>query len=140
MSERKTRIELFNDIESVVKYRQVENKMKVAAEIEESLKKSGLTKTQFARLMGKYPSEVTRWLSGTHNFTIDLLAEINAVLGRKSGIAEAAPFLNEPSIDEEYKVTLNLDFDTFKKLVNEASARGLTNAEYAVQLISERLG
>ena len=31
--------------------------------------------------MNKNPSEVTKWLSGTQNFTIDTLAEIATALG-----------------------------------------------------------
>lgn len=52
-----------------------------ARQIEEALKKRGLSKKQFADLMGRNPSEVTKWLSGRHNFTIALLQEISAALG-----------------------------------------------------------
>ena len=52
-----------------------------ARQIEEALKKRGLSKKQFADLMGRNPSEVTKWLSGRHNFTIALLQEISDALG-----------------------------------------------------------
>ena len=51
-----------------------------ARQIGESLKKRGLSRKQFADLMGRNPSEVTKWLSGKHNFTIALLQEISEVL------------------------------------------------------------
>ena len=35
---------------------------------------------KFAEKVGKLPSEVTKWLSGTHNFTVDTLCEIATVL------------------------------------------------------------
>lgn len=34
----------------------------------------GLTKKQFADAIGHRPSEITRWLSGEHNFTVATLA------------------------------------------------------------------
>ena len=40
----------------------------------------GLTNQEFAFMMGKKPSEITRWLSGTHNFTTETLWEIERVL------------------------------------------------------------
>ena len=41
-------------------------------------KKKGLTKKEFADSIGKRPSEVTKWLSGQHNFTIRTLAMLSA--------------------------------------------------------------
>ena len=41
-------------------------------------KKKDLTKKEFADSIGKRPSEVTRWLSGQHNFTIRTLAMLSA--------------------------------------------------------------
>lgn len=37
----------------------------------------GLTKKQFADALGKKPSEVTKWLSGQHNFTIRTIAMLS---------------------------------------------------------------
>lgn len=53
----------------------------VAAQISEAMAKAGLSRKQLAVKMGRTPSEVTRWLSGNHNFTIDLLAEISEAVG-----------------------------------------------------------
>lgn len=75
------KIDIWKGTESRVRYEQVERKMRIAAHIEDAMTRAGLTKTQFARLMGKYPSEITKWLSGTHNFTSDLLTEIEVTLG-----------------------------------------------------------
>ena len=55
--------------------------MRTAARIADAMKAAGLNKSQFARKMGKSPSEITKWLSGTHNFTIDTLVSIEAALG-----------------------------------------------------------
>jgi len=44
----------------------------------ELMKERGLNKTQFAEEVGKNNSEITKWLSGTHNFTMDVMTEIAA--------------------------------------------------------------
>ena len=69
------------DKESSAIYDKVAAKMRTAARIADAMQAAGLSKSQFARRMGKSPSEITKWLSGTHNFTIDSLQEISAVLG-----------------------------------------------------------
>ena len=58
------------------------NRQAVAAEqIRSALSERGLSRKQFADLMGRNPSDVTKWLSGKHNFTIALLEEISDALG-----------------------------------------------------------
>lgn len=42
----------------------------------------GLSKKQFAEAIGKRPSEITRWLSGEHNFTISTLAMLSSFFGQ----------------------------------------------------------
>lgn len=42
----------------------------------------GLSKKQFAEAIGKCPSEVTRWLSGEHNFTIATLGMLAKFFGQ----------------------------------------------------------
>jgi antitoxin component HigA of HigAB toxin-antitoxin module len=36
----------------------------------------GLSKRQFADAIGRRPSEITKWLSGQHNFTIATLSKL----------------------------------------------------------------
>lgn len=60
--------------------KQVRDKMVIAMRIEEFIMQKGWSKSQFAKEIGRSPSEITKWLSGTHNFTIDLLLEITHVL------------------------------------------------------------
>ena len=58
----------------------VKNRMELAARIEDLLIQKKWNKKEFAKRMGKHPSEITKWLSGTHNFTQDILTEITLVL------------------------------------------------------------
>jgi transcriptional regulator with XRE-family HTH domain len=55
--------------------------MILSAKIEDAMDKRGLNKSSFAQLMGVQPSVITKWLSGTHNFTIETLFDIEHRLG-----------------------------------------------------------
>ena len=59
---------------------QNDRRMGLAVKIAEALWSRGLTNQEFAFMMGKKPSEVTRWLSGTHNFTTETLWQMERVL------------------------------------------------------------
>ncbi|MBL0340880.1 MAG: helix-turn-helix transcriptional regulator [Bacteroidetes bacterium] len=56
-------------------------KMRLSALLDDMIKERGWSKTEFAEKMNKQPSEITKWLGGCHNFTIDTLCEIAVVLG-----------------------------------------------------------
>lgn len=58
-----------------------EKRMLLAARIDDAIKAKGWKKMDFAVSIGKRPSEVSKWLSGTHNFTADTLFDIERVLG-----------------------------------------------------------
>lgn len=42
----------------------------------------GLTKKQLADAMGRRPSEITKWLSGQHNFTVATLSKLSTFFGQ----------------------------------------------------------
>ncbi|MDE6308571.1 MAG: helix-turn-helix transcriptional regulator [Muribaculaceae bacterium] len=46
------------------------------------LQERGLSKKQFADALGKRPCEVTKWLSGQHNFTIATLGVLSSFFGQ----------------------------------------------------------
>lgn len=52
----------------------------IANRIDELLKEQHLTQKEFAKQIGKTPAEVSRWLSGTHNFTLKTIALISNAL------------------------------------------------------------
>ena len=60
-----------------------DRKMRIASIIADALTAKGLAKKQFAQKVGRKPSEVSKWLSGTHNFTLDTLTDIEQVLNIK---------------------------------------------------------
>lgn len=55
----------------------------IAVRIELVMKKKGINKKQLAQLTHKKPSEVTKWLSGEHNFTCKTLVLISNALGEQ---------------------------------------------------------
>ncbi len=56
-------------------------KMQLAARLEDLMLAKGWSKKQFAEKLGKNPSEITKWLSGTHNFTLAVMVEICMATG-----------------------------------------------------------
>lgn len=60
--------------------KQVDLSMAVSDEIAHILSKRGLSQKEFAKMMGKTETEVSRWLAGRHNFTLATLAKISTVL------------------------------------------------------------
>lgn len=71
--------ELLSEITPVEKI-QTNTKMTLAARLDDLITARGWGKSEFAEKVNKNPSEITKWLSGTQNFTIDTLAEIAYVL------------------------------------------------------------
>ena len=61
---------------------QIKNKMLVSARIDDIRIELGLSKSGFAELVGQKPSVITKWLSGTHNFTQDTYTLIEHKTGK----------------------------------------------------------
>ncbi|HRO77015.1 MAG TPA: helix-turn-helix transcriptional regulator, partial [Crocinitomicaceae bacterium] len=94
---------------------QTKAKMQLAIRIEDCMRSKGWNKSQFAEQVGKNPSEITKWVSGTQNFTIDVLTEIAHALG-----VELASLLGKPQVQVIYRkeivvksaVTVSIPFTT----------------------------
>lgn len=61
----------------------------IADRIEEVLKRKGMTQRELAKRLGKRESEVSKWLTGRHNFTTNTIARISLALN--------APIINVAS-------------------------------------------
>jgi transcriptional regulator with XRE-family HTH domain len=59
---------------------QMELSVAIANHIYDILEEKGMSQKDFARLMGKTETEVSRWLSGTHNLTMATICKISAAL------------------------------------------------------------
>ena len=60
---------------------QIDLSFAIADKIAGILEERGMSQKDFARLVGKTETEVSRWLGGTHNFTLKTIAKISSVLG-----------------------------------------------------------
>lgn len=69
--------------DSRVNYEKTAKLMRIAVKIDDAIKASGMSKQDFALKLGKQKSVITKWLSGTHNFTAETLVEIEEVLDIK---------------------------------------------------------
>lgn len=130
----------------------IARRKRTTEEIAIALERSGLTRKEFAQKMHRVPSEVTRWLSGKHNFTSDLLAEISYVLGVSiSGAEDANPgpipvvdgyesrceakYLSDNTISiNNY---LDISQDSLNSLKDKARSRGLSLREYIKDILTK---
>ena len=60
---------------------QVELSVAIANRIYEILNIKGMTQKDLAQRLGKTETEVSRWLSGTHNLTLSTICKISTALG-----------------------------------------------------------
>lgn len=127
-------------------------RQRISEEIDIALKASGLSKKAFAQLMHRQPSEVTKWLSGRHNFTSDLLAEISCVLGAKISGIDAVPEVR--SLVSGYGLAgedsalhdagtlmidnIDLPYDVTAKLGEKAGSMGITLRQYIRKILCEK--
>lgn len=77
---RKANISLQKLFEEIPKEQREEARLSFAISnrIDELMREKGLSKKQFADALGKRPNEITRWLSGEHNFTIATIVMLSS--------------------------------------------------------------
>lgn len=83
---------------------QIDHKMKLAAKIHAGIKSKGWKSVDLAQALNlKSPSLVSKWLSGTHNFTVDTLVDIQRVLG--INLLNTEPDRSTPSLNVNLTIT-----------------------------------
>ena len=80
---------------------QMEMSVAIANRIYEILESKGMSQKDFARLMGKTETEVSRWLSGTHNLTLSTICKISAALGEEVVKVAEPAYEYEPTVAAE---------------------------------------
>lgn len=58
----------------------VSKNLAITEKVRLALEKKGWTKGQLAQVMGKSPSEVSKWLSGMHNLTLKSIVKMEVAL------------------------------------------------------------
>ncbi len=114
-----------------------------AAQIKEAMEAAGFTRKMLADKLGKSPSEITRWLSGKHNFTLDVLAGISDALGQEiSGVSGTkdghlvSGYLCEPHAQCCIPM-LTLSPASFRNLQRLAEKAGLSVRRFAEKVLSD---
>ena len=76
---RRANVNLYEIFEEIPREKREETRLSFAISnrLAALMSERGLSKKQFADAIGKRPNEVTRWLSGEHNFTIATLAMLS---------------------------------------------------------------
>ena len=59
----------------------VDKNLDIVDKVHEILKEQNISKTTFAKMLGKKPSEVSRWLTGLHNLTLKSIIKMETALG-----------------------------------------------------------
>ncbi len=82
----KTTVEIFDEclaqVPEDVKM-ELDMSFALADKIDMILREKQISQKQLAKKMGKTEAEVSRWLGGTHNFTLRTIAKISQALGVK---------------------------------------------------------
>ena len=81
----KTAFEEYNQIVASIPaaiHKEVDMEMAISNKIYELMRQKGLSKAEFARSIGKRPCEITKWLSGQHNFSLAPLTMLSSVFGQ----------------------------------------------------------
>lgn len=82
----------------------VHTKMRLAARIDDLREAKGWSRTAFAEKFGKRPSEITKWLSGDHNFTVEVLVSIAHVLDESVSSLFVDPSVQKVPVQTSQKV------------------------------------
>lgn len=123
-----------------------QKRMLLAARLKDILAELGWKKKDLAEKLGKNPSEVTKWLSGKHNFTTDTLAEIERVTGKPLINIMETPLARVEEPIPEYQVLAKPTVSTVIKYplrnLHPEALRDLQekypDAEVRIELNSER--
>ncbi len=89
-------------------YAKTRNKMLLAKKIADAMRSKDLSQKQMATKMDKVESEISEWLSGDRNFTVDTLTEIEGFLGirlldtRQMGVRVPNGFVDFKAKNEKY--------------------------------------
>ena len=81
---KKTNVDIVDLIRSRIKPEQriyVSKNLEISEQIIHHLKQKGWSQKEFAEKLGKEPSEISKWLSGLHNLTLQSITKMESVFG-----------------------------------------------------------
>lgn len=75
-------------------HRKINLSIQIVDRIHTILTSKGLKQKDLADLLGKKEAEISKWMRGTHNFTIETLASIEEVLGEPILVAYTSTMID----------------------------------------------
>lgn len=102
-------------------------RMLLAVRIEEMITAKGWSKSVFASKVGKSPSVISKWLSGTHNFEVDTLDEIAMALDKPLEALFA-----EKAVQVIYKTEVVVAIAAAPPSIRYATPRGQVSASKCI--------
>jgi len=98
----------------------VEKNLALIDKINSILNEQGIQKSQFAEMLGKRPSEITKWLSGTHNLTLKSISKMETVLGVElMSIATSNTVAKESTKEIEYVYLGSIQGGALKSAISD---------------------
>ena len=91
----------------------VKHSFDIVDRIHEILEAQDKEQKDLAKLLGKSESEISKWMTGAHNFTIKTIAKIESVLGESS--------IQPSKRQKKQKVVIFSGADYFMKMSNKTS-------------------
>lgn len=72
----------------------------------EEFAESGLTKAELAKMLGKRPEQITRWLAGPANLTLDTISDLLFAITGNFVSVNSSDELSKPSANNKFPVWL----------------------------------
>lgn len=108
----------------------IDYSMEIASQIYDYLKKDEKINSQkkLAEKLGKKESEISKWLSGNHNFTIETIAKISEVFNKKILLVPMYALEDLEVKPDVYVITLSAENQTESKNLYNLYNMHLTNS------------
>jgi transcriptional regulator with XRE-family HTH domain len=100
------------------------NRMLVAAKIADAMRGCSMNQKQLALKMGKTESEVSEWLSGDRNFTLDTLTEIEHTLNVSLLDTESPRYAYSEKVEKQATIVPMVFFQTMEYASTSMSMSG----------------
>lgn len=85
----------------------------------ELLERNGITQRELAKRLGKQETEISRWMQGTHNFTISTIRKIEKALGEPIlVIANSNTSVKYITISIENTLPVDKSINTYQPQIN----------------------
>jgi transcriptional regulator with XRE-family HTH domain len=113
----------------------VNTSFEIVDRIHTLLEENGMEQKDLAKLLNKSESEISKWMSGTQNFTIKTLSKIHSVLS--APIIQVVPVFDVKQLENESQKELKVIKSTkkFEKVFNLNEKKTFSLSEKRASLV-----